>query len=472
MEPYEVLIIEDQPEIVNYCERYLGDDFRYEMIQSGREVDKLLTDKEFDLVLLDKNFSHLPAEHLVGPPHQVAQEGIAILKKIKQADPNLPVIMITSYGDAESVSAAFRLGAFDYIEAEILTKDEMILRRKMENAVAGFSARTHELVEKYNGAGLIGRSAAMIELFRKLEEALRSEATVLLLGEPGVGKDVVARALHALSSRSDKPFIMCDMTRSSLIESMLFGVAARSATGVDGRKGHFQQADGGLLFLNEIGELPLDMQSKLLTSLEDREFYPVGGTAKVTFDVRIVAATNRDLVREVGEGRFRSDLYSRLNQLKIHVPSIARRREDIAPLVRHFLNQGCAKNDIPPLEISDAALKHLEQRPWKFNVREIKHLAEQLVYSCDGVITLKDVVEMDHAAAALDTPVVSDSAANTYEGKSLRDVEREMMIYNLKRNKGYVKPSHETMKMSRATFYSRINEYGLKDLVRGYDPAE
>lgn len=470
MEPYQVLIIEDQEEIVNYCRHYLADGFGYDLIQSGKEVENSLQTKEYDLVLLDKNFSHLPDDLLLGSPHQVANEGIEILKKIKSVDINLPVIMVTSYGDEQSVSAAFRLGAFDYVEAEILTKDEMILKRKMENAIAGFSARTRELIEKFNKLGLIGKSKAMIEVFKKIEDALKNENTIMILGEPGVGKDVLARALHRSSPRAEGPFVACDMTQTSLIESNLFGVKGRAATGVDERKGFFQMADTGALFLNEIGDLPLEMQSKLLVALEDREFYPIGSTTKVRFDARIIAATNKDLLKAVEDGTFRRDLLSRLNQIKIVMPPLSRRKEDVVLLVRHFVDHYCQKNELPSLEITDKALKYLEERSWPGNVRELKYAVDQLVGMCDGVITIKEVVEFDkHTAASTDheTDLIKSPS---FDGKSLMEIEREMIIYNLRRFDGYVKPAHEAMKISKAKFYSRINQYNLKHLVKGYNP--
>gem|GEM_PF-2827329 len=469
MEPFQVLVIEDQEEIVSYCRRYLSEGFGYDLIRSGKEVDASLQAKEYDLVLLDKNFSHLPQDQLIGPSHQVANEGIEILKKIKSVDVNLPVIMVTSYGDEQSVSAAFRLGAFDYVEAEILTKDEMILKRKMENAIAGFSARSRELIEKFNKLGLIGKSKAMVEVFKKIEEALKSENTVLILGESGVGKDVLARVLYKSSLRADGPFVACDMTQTSLIESNLLGVKSRAATGVDERRGFFQMADTGTLFLNEIGDLPLEMQSKLLVALEDREFYPIGSTTKVRFDARIIAATNRDLFKAVEDKAFRRDLMSRLNQIKIVMPPLARRKEDIALLARHFVDYYCQKYELPSLEITDKALKYMEERSWPYNVRELKYAVGQLVNMCDGVITIKEVVEFDKHSVSSAELTAGQSQTLGFDGKSLMDIEREMIIYNLQHFSGYVKPAHEAMKISKAKFYSRINQYQLKHLVKGYN---
>jgi DNA-binding NtrC family response regulator len=470
MEPYSVLVIEDQPEIVAYCRRYLSDGFTYDAIPGGKQIEGALKEKEYDLILLDKNFSHLSQDQLIGPPSQAAYEGIEVLKVIKSIDINLPVIMITAYGDQESVSAAFRLGAFDYVEAEILTKDELVLRRKMENAIAGFSARSRELIEKYNRVGLIGKSRAMLEIFKQIEDALKTENTVLLLGEPGVGKDVIARVLYKLSEYAEKPFISCDMTQTSLIEANLFGIKSKSATGVDERKGFFQLANGGILFLNEIGDLPLEMQSKLLVSLEDREFYPIGSSSSVKFNARIIAATNRNLLKALEEGTFRRDLFGRLNQIKIIIPPLSRRREDIPLLVRHFIDHYCQKSELPSLEITDKAMKYLEIREFPGNIRELKYTIEQLVSCCDGVISIKEVVEFDRPKDFTDADVIDQNQVPCYEGKSLMEVEREMIIHNLHRFGGYIKPAHETMEISKAKFYSRINQYHLKGLVKGYCP--
>jgi DNA-binding NtrC family response regulator len=471
MEPYRVLVVEDQPDIFNYCRRYLNDGFDYDQIHSGKAVESALRQQEYDLVLLDKNFTHLEPDLLLGPPHQAANEGIEILKKIKSIDLNLPVIMITGYGDQESVSAAFRLGAFDYAEADIMTRDEMVLRRKMENAIAGFSARSRELIEKYNQLGLIGKSRPMIDIFKQIEDALKTDNTVLLLGEPGVGKDIIARILHKLSHRADKPFIACDMTQTSLIESNLFGIKGKTATGVDERKGFFECANGGTLFLNEIGDLPIDLQSKLLVGLEDREFYPIGGSMPVKYDARIIAATNKDLLRAVDEGSFRRDLFGRLNQILIVIPPLARRKDDIPLLIRHFMDHYCGKNELPSLEITDKAIKHLEQQAWPGNIRELRYALEQLVNMCDGVISIKEVVELEKHKSS-EPSITPENKFSGFNGKSLMDIEREMMIHNLQRFNGYVKPAHETMKISKAKFYSRVNQYNIKHLVRGYNPPE
>jgi DNA-binding NtrC family response regulator len=464
MEPYQVLVIEDQEEIITYCNRYLADEFDYHLIKSGRQVEAALSQREYDLVLLDKNFSHLSSIDLLGPPHLVAREGIAILKKIKSLDANLPVILITGYGDAESVSDAFRLGAFDYVEAEVLTMDEMILKRKMENAILGFSSRSQELVDKYNQLGLVGKSRSMIDVFRRIEEAIKSKSPILLLGETGVGKDKVAEVIHKLSNRSGE-FVTCDMTQTELLESRLFGIAEKSATNVMKRDGLFLRAHEGVLFLNEIGELPLEMQAKLLISVENCEFYPVGSNAKVRFDARIIAATNRDLSKSVESGQFRRDLYARLNHSRIVVPDISKRREDIPLLVRHFVDYHCNKKGLRPLEITDKAMMILGDYTWSENVRQIKRCAEHLVDVSDGLISIREVAEIFAPTTLPATDEQPTDSEIDFRDRTLDEVERDMIVYYLKKHNGDVNKSHQAMGISRATFYSRINHYNLKHLL-------
>ncbi len=471
MAPYQVLIIEDQPEIGNYCRRHISDGFSYDQLKNGRQVGQVLKSKDYDLILLDKNFSHNQPDELLGSPSQASSEGIEILKKIKEIDNELPIIMITSFGDQESVSAAIRLGAFDYAEADILAQDEMILRRKMENAIGIHPDDLEQLVSKYNSIGLVGRSKAMIDVFRQIQVALKSDAIVLLLGETGVGKDLIAKAIHTLSNRKDKPFIRCDMAQTDLMEPLLFGIEKGVATGVDARKGFFEMAGGGVLFLNEIGELPLGMQSKLLVALEDREFYRKGGSQPVKFDARIIAATNTDLREAVTDGKFRKDLYSRLDQIKIEIPSLTERVEDIPPLLQHYLDYHCRENNLPALQFTEAAINYMAKRTWPGNIREIKSVTEYLATTCEGSISIKDVVEFDSPRAVPAKMNATDVNASVFEGKTLQDIERDMMIYTLKRFDGYVKPACEAMKVSRAKFYSRINQYNLKHLVKGYTPS-
>jgi DNA-binding NtrC family response regulator len=469
MGPFKVLVVEDQPEIVDYCNRYISDGFVYDRLKSGKQVDVALNSKEYDLVLLDKNFSHNSPDELLGPPHQAVNEGIEILKKIKSIDINLPVIIITGFGDRESVSTAFRLGAFDYAEAEIMTEDEMILRRKMENAILGFSARSRELVEKYNRAGLIGKSPVMVEIYRKIEEALKTDCTVLILGETGTGKDVLAGILHKMSNRSSGPFIRCDMTQNDLIESSLFGHLKGSFTDAKSdRKGFFELADGGVILLNEIGELSLDNQKKLLIALEDKEIYPKGSEKPIIINARVISATNKNLLKAIEDEEFRRDLYVRLNKMRIIMPSLRQRPEDIPLLVRHFIDSYCQQQSISSLEITYNAMEYLQARDWPGNVRELKDAVERIVELSDSIVSIKEVVSFDkYQFVQLDPPSL-EKTETSYADKTLEQVEREMIIYYLNKYNGYIKPAHEAIGISRGTIYSRIAQYNLTELTNGY----
>lgn len=472
MDPYRILIVEDQPEIFDYCECHLKDGFVYDRIEGGKGIENTLKTHEYDLILLDKNFSHLAPDQLLGPRYKADNEGIEILKKIKSIDNNLPVIMVTGFGDYESVSAAFRLGVFDYTEAEILTKDELILRRKMENAIAGESGTDRALIEKYNKLGIAGSSSAIKEVFRKIEEALKSDSNILLLGETGTGKDVIARVIHRLSNRSDGPFICCDMTHETLFESIFFGIEKRAASGVDGSTGFFEKANGGIIFFNEIGDLPLNYQSKLLIAIEDRKIWPLGANEPVDFDARIISATNVDLEKAIESGKFRRDLYTRLNKIKIILPSLKRRREDIPLLVKYFIDYWCQSLSISSLDITLNAMEYLQKRDYPGNVRELRDMVERLVQMADGHIGIKDVAEYDKYQSTSTENQDTSESGHCYDGKTLEEIERDVIIYNLQKFNGFVKPAHEAMGISRGTIYSRITQYNLKHLTKGYDPPK
>jgi two-component system, NtrC family, nitrogen regulation response regulator GlnG len=322
--------------------------------------------------------------------------GLALLEQLSRNHPDLPVIVMTAHSDLDNAVAAYHGGAFEYLPKpfdldEVIALVEKAARQNGKGAMAGHGGTADSI------PSLIGKAPAMQEVFRSIGRLARSSMTVLITGESGTGKELVARALHQHSPRAEKPFVALNTSAiaSELLESELFGHERGAFTGADTRRiGRFEQADGGTLFLDEIGDMSPGLQTRLLRVLAESEFYRVGGQTSIKVDVRVIAATNQDLTRAVRDGRFRDDLFHRLNVMRINTPPLRRRRQDIPLLLNHYLAEAAKELGAPAKSLSTEALKILEAYDWPGNVRQLVNAARRLTVTAPGrVITALDIDE-------------------------------------------------------------------------------
>ena len=311
--------------------------------------------------------------------------GLDLLQKLKERHPHLPVIIMTAYSDLESAVAAFQGGAFEYLPKPFDVDHAVdLIRRAMEESLRqDDEAEVAEVTPE-----ILGQAASMQEVFRAIGRLTQSHATVLINGESGTGKELVARALHRHSPRGQKPFIAINTAAipKELLESELFGHERGAFTGAQGmRRGRFEQAEGGTLFLDEIGDMPADLQTRLLRVLSDGHFYRVGGHQPIKANVRIIAATHQDLEQRVKQGLFRDDLFHRLNVIRVRVPALRERREDIPLLARHFLAKSARELGVETKRLSDAAMKYLSSHDFPGNVRQLENLCHWLTVMAPGV---------------------------------------------------------------------------------------
>jgi len=312
-------------------------------------------------------------------------DGLGLLREVRQRRPELSFVLVTAYGSIEHAVEALRAGADDYLakpfqrQALLLAVDKALRTRALREENRRLVS---ELGERDRLVDLIGRAPAMQRLYRRIERLAATDATVLIEGESGTGKELVARALHKLSRRADAAFVAvnCAAIPEGLVEAEFFGAERGAYTGSQGaRAGHFENADGGTLFLDEIGELPLALQPKLLRALQEGRIMRVGGSRETAVDVRVIAATNRDLRREVAEGHFREDLYWRLNVVGLELPPLRERREDIPLLVEHLAARAARQHRLPSMTFPRPLLRALMDRPWSGNVRELANTVERLL---------------------------------------------------------------------------------------------
>lgn len=331
--------------------------------------------------------THGQPEVIISDIRMPKMDGMQLLNKINQRYPNIPVIIMTAHSDLDSAVNAYQGGAFEYLPKpfdidEALTLTQRALTHAREN-----SSAKNAIEEQNSTPGIIGEAPAMQEVFRAIGRLARSSISVLINGESGTGKELVAHALHSHSPRANSPFIPLNMAAipKDLIESELFGHEKGAFTGANTvRQGRFEQANGGTLFLDEIGDMPLDIQTRLLRVLADGQFYRVGGHNPIKVDVRIIAATHQNLELRVEKGEFREDLYHRLNVIRIHLPSLRERKEDIPQLAKHFLNLAAQELGVEPKTIHPQALAFMEQCDWPGNVRQLENICRFLTVMASG----------------------------------------------------------------------------------------
>jgi len=367
-----ILVVDDELEIREGLEALLtSESFEVAVAETGAAGLQRLEDQPFDLVLLDVS---LPDRN-----------GIDMLREIRQRDPNLSVILITAYGSIDMARQAFKGGAQDFI-TKPWSNDELIAQ--ISTAIEGRRLREENvqlkraLKQRYNFPNIVGKSEKMLAVLDLVTQVAPSRSTVLISGESGTGKEVIAKAIHAASTRADKAFIPINTGSIpvDLLESQLFGhVRGAFTSAVASKKGLFEVADQGTIFFDEISTIGPETQAKLLRVIQEREFMRLGGTDTIKVDVRILAASNEDLRKLVREGRFREDLFHRLNVISIHLPPLRDRKEDVPLLVSRFLEQFCRENSKPPRGFTHAAMKLLMDYDWPGNIRELENAVERAV---------------------------------------------------------------------------------------------
>lgn len=421
----------------------------------GDEAVALVREKAFDVVLTDVRMARM--------------DGIHALKGILEYNPALPVVLMTAYSSVETAVEALRLGAYDYLVKPL---DFEALKHTLEQAIehSRLSVENRELRRQLTDAAarpdILGRSQAIKDMLQIISTVAPTEATVLITGESGTGKELVARALHEGSARADKPLVTvnCAALAENLLESELFGHEKGSFTGADRRReGRFMQADGGTLFLDEIGEMPLPLQAKLLRALQQGEVQRVGSDAPINVDVRVLAATNRDLRREAAEKRFREDLYFRLNVISIEVPSLCRRSEDIPLLAAHFLQRFAERNRKTIKGFAPQALDSMLHYSWPGNVHELENAVERAVILCNGdLITGRELPANVVDASPAETADAVPEGDISLAGLSLDTVERRAIEETLRQTGDNKSEAARRLGITRATLHNKLRKYGLE----------
>ena len=450
----DILIIDDEAGIRDSLDTLLTlEGFRVEMAADGESGIDLLTRRSFDLLLLDLA---LPGE-----------SGIDLLPRIKSLAPELPVIMITAYGTVGNVVDAIQAGAANFVQKpwdnEKLLADirSAIGRNQAEQQVVQLK-RT--LKQRYSFENIVGKSESMLRLFELIMQVAPSRSTVLIQGESGTGKELIAKAIHASSPRRDKPFIPVNTgaVPSELLESTLFGHERGAFTSaIAAKKGLFEVADGGTLFLDEIGTMGIDMQAKILRVLQDRRFMHVGGTHEIQVDVRIVAATNVNLQQAVREGRFREDLFYRLNVIAVELPPLRSRKEDIPLLANHYLKFYADENGFQPPDLSPDALRVMMDYEWPGNVRELENAMERGVVLSNGPVITPALLPAQLRGNTYSTALLEQrSDASLFD--VMEDIERRIIADRLERCNWNQTEASEYFRIPLSTLNQKIKRLSIE----------
>jgi two-component system, NtrC family, nitrogen regulation response regulator NtrX len=452
-----VLVCDDEPGIRKTLSQVLGDEgYEVEAVESGEEALARVFERAPDALFLDVWLPDV--------------DGLTVLERLRAARFDTPVVMISGHGTVETAVAAVKKGADDFLEKPLslervlLTLEKALEKARLARERDALAEELEKVREKeLEDEALVGSGPAMTRLSAEIARAGASEARVLVFGESGVGKELVARALHRASPRSGKPFIEVNGAAipDDLVESELFGHVKGAFTGAtEDRKGKWEQADGGTLFLDEIGDMSPRAQSKILRAIQDGRVTRVGGTRTVETDVRIVAATNRDLPAMIRNGQFREDLYFRLAVVPMHVPRLEDRREDIPALVAHFAERLAARRGRRPKSFQPDAVAELTRRSWPGNVRELQNVVERAVLMSTSMVVGVEDLPADDVRISRATP-----AADILPGQTLADArdafERKVLAKALAEARGNVSRAAERLGLDRTTLHRKLKALGI-----------
>jgi two-component system, NtrC family, response regulator PilR len=449
MPAHKILVVDDEQSMTQFLGIVLRKEgYDVTTVNNGREALERVKGEAFDVVITDIKMPGM--------------DGIQVLNGVKKHDPSLPVVIMTAYASQQSAIDAVNMGAFQYLiknakndEIKLVVRNALEMRKvRTENL---FLKR--ELKKGHDEKTIIGSSEEMVRVFKMVDRVADSEATILIQGESGTGKELVAREIHYRSRRANGSFVSinCGAIPRDLLESNLFGHVKGSFTGaVKDSAGLFQVAEGGSFFLDEIGEMPHATQVKLLRALQEREIIPVGGTQPIKIDCRLVAATNADLEKEVAEGRFRADLFYRLNVIPIKLPPLRHRRDDIPLLVDHFLKRHAA--GASPKVVSKDAIELMMKYEWPGNVRELENVMERaMVLDETGVIGPEDLPDKIRFGLQQRGTLVIDSPTMTIE-----ELEREYILKVLHHTRWQKKRASEILGINASTLYRKLISYGFE----------
>ena len=441
-----ILVIDDEESMRAGCVQALtGEGYRVQAAENGIQGLEMAQKESYDLVILDLRMPGL--------------DGMVVLQKLREFDPSVVVVVVTGYATIESAVEAIKRGAYDFVPKPFTPEALLaIVKRAVERkrlTLANVYLRL-ELDERMGPDAIVGQSPAMVEVAELVQKVAPTDSTVLLCGETGVGKELVARAIHRQSHRHDNPFVVvdCGALVETLFESELFGHVKGSFTGaVETTHGKFELANGGTIFLDEIANVGSNIQAKLLRVIQEREVTKVGSSQKVEVDVRIVAATDKDLAKEMREGNFREGLFYRLNVVTIHIPPLRERKEDIPVLAQYFLKRFSEKRKRSVTGISEEAMRSLEAYDWPGNVRELKNAIERAVVMAEG-----DIIE---PSDLLDYGLAHRAALGPAAGGRLAEVEKKEIVKALKEFNGQKGRVAEYLGIHRKTLRGKIRKYQI-----------
>ncbi|HEY0652747.1 MAG TPA: sigma-54 dependent transcriptional regulator [Chryseosolibacter sp.] len=454
----KILIVDDNEDLLKAAKMHLKRHFAQVDIEKNPEaIPALMNNEDYDVILLDMNFTKDVSS---------GSEGYYWLEKILSLDPSAVVVLITAYGDVQMAVKAIKAGATDFVlkpwenEKLLATLFSAMRLRESRDTIETLKIKNHEINQEINErySEIIGTSPAMQKIFQTIDRVAKTDANVLILGENGTGKELIARAIHRNSSRQNETFASVDLgsITETLFESELFGHKKGSFTDAkEDRAGRFELANNGTLFLDEIGNLSMPLQAKLLTVLQNRKVSRVGSNKDTNIDIRLICATNMPLYEMVKENRFRQDLLYRINTIEIEIPPLRDRFEDIPLLASHFLKHYAARYNKSVSKISDGALTRMHKHPWPGNIRELQHAIERAVILSNGSVLQPEDFNFSANNAGKEDGQLS------LEQYNLEEVEKLLIRKVLKKYNGNITQAASELGLTRSSLYRRLEKYGL-----------
>ncbi len=453
----KILIVDDNEDLLKAAKMHLKRHFAQVDIEKNPEaIPALMNQEDYDVILLDMNFTKDVSS---------GSEGYYWLERILQIDPSSVVVLITAYGDIQMAVKAIKAGATDFVlkpwenEKLLATLYSAMRLRESLDVIEVLKSKNHEINQALNDrySEIIGQSSSMQKIFQTIDRVAKTDANVLILGENGTGKELIARAIHKNSIRQNENFVSVDLgsITETLFESELFGHKKGSFTDAkEDRAGRFELANNGTIFLDEIGNLSMPLQAKLLTVVQNRRVSRVGANKDINLDIRLICATNLPLYEMVKENRFRQDLLYRINTIEIEIPPLRDRFEDIPLLSNHFLKHYCNKYEKSVTKISEGALSRMHKHTWPGNIRELQHAIERAVILSSGSVLQPEDFNFNVS------PVKEEGQLNL-EQYNLEEVEKLLIRKVLKKYNGNITQAASELGLTRSSLYRRLEKYGL-----------